>query len=357
MTVGSTRWWCCALVGLAAVVAACGGGGNAEEGMTDAAADRAGFVAALEDSTGLEVLDRSAARCLAGGIVDAVGTDVIIDAGLGPDEFAELESLRAGGIRATRAQRDALAEAFGECLPIEFVFQAVGEITGVEISEEAIECLADEVDTRVFAAWMSEQYVGVGSTSVEEVLLPFQTGSITCKRQLRPDLGAPGDLSLRDGRDAFVEALADALATPVQEDAPIAFDEDEASCVAASVINVLGPQLVEKRTTVAAVLDYIELGVDPVDVGLDVSRGDAERLAREYFRCVDLSAQLRRTLTTFFGAVVDDAVFDCIIDEIDRDAWLVSVADQFEHGLPTDPTEMAEANRPFTEAGERCSQQ
>jgi hypothetical protein len=350
----STSRWRCLFMVIAVTVTACGGGDD-DGDVAGAESDRATYVAALERSGAFSPFDRAMSRCLAEGIVDTVGLDTISDAGLEADDFAELEDLRAGGIRTTRSQRTHLADVFGECIPVEFWFQMFTEMSGVELPDEVVDCIASEVDTRAFSATIAEEYAGTASSGFEEVLAEFQTAGLTCNRRLGPDLGPQGELTLRDGSDAFAEAPASTLATPVQPDLPVTIEADEASCVATAVVDVLGAELEAADTTVADTAAYLS-GIDPSELGLDVSRAQAEELATGYLDCVDVEALTRSIMTTFFGPLIDDDTAECFVAAIDRDAWFTVQAAQFERGLPSDPAELAELNRPFIEAGARCGE-
>jgi hypothetical protein len=151
----------------------------------------------------------------------------------------------------------------------------------------------------------------------------------------------------------FVAALAGALTTPAAPDLPVLIDAAGASCIAAAVVDVLGADLEAAGTTVADTAAYLS-GINPSELGVDVSRAQAEELATEYLGCIDVEALTRSIMTTFFGPLVDDDFVECFAVEMDRDALFTMQAAQFERGTPTDPAEVTELYRPFTEAGARC---
>lgn len=134
------------LVGLGA----CGGDDDDAATTVDVPADRDAYVAEAVAAMGLP--DDGASQCLAGTVVDAIGMERIVEAGLTPDAFARATSFEEMDVTVDDVEPDALRTTLSGCGDLVALFvrdapDAAAEacVRGVMTDELVAESMVDEL--------------------------------------------------------------------------------------------------------------------------------------------------------------------------------------------------------------------
>jgi hypothetical protein len=137
---------------------ACGGdsdvGGGNDEGGEATAAD--GETQLYIDAVADEIADQGdipmddeMAACAAAAMVNLVGVDALVEAGISPEEFGDADSLSELDVEAPVDAAARLGEAFGECdfavLLTAAMAEGFAEAAGTELPAEGTACLEDSM--------------------------------------------------------------------------------------------------------------------------------------------------------------------------------------------------------------------
>jgi hypothetical protein len=170
---------------LLVTLAACGGGAGG--GTGDQAASDEQYVDTLAAAyrlgdEGFGALSADPARCLATVVVDAMGADVLDQAGVTPVQLADATDMRSLPVAAPEGLAGRIHEAIGTCAVLpeleSMMIEAIGAGTGGSMSAENVSCVATAVDdaalSLAFAASM------VDEANVEATAQPFFNGFAAC---------------------------------------------------------------------------------------------------------------------------------------------------------------------------------
>jgi hypothetical protein len=130
---------------------------------TDAAAEP--YVEALADELSGFGVSEDSARCIASGLVDAIGAERLEQEGLTPQEFVELGDFEEAGLEVGDEEVDRLGQHLAGCDLTGFISAAMLAQEEDDWSDESIQCISSAIATE-----------DVGPAMAEFLLLDEQVG-------------------------------------------------------------------------------------------------------------------------------------------------------------------------------------
>jgi hypothetical protein len=178
------------------------------------------------------------AHCMAAAIVDVVGIDVLIGAGISPQELGDADNLAELDVDLANDAASRLAASFHECDLADGLDDALvrgfASDTGAELPPDAAVCLYDNLDEGAVTDAVARRFVDGSDEHVRE---PLVSAVGACPSVMTAVLLAeiPADLppSVQMCIGGFVEGHADLVARSLTSDAPDAGRELGAPLLAA----------------------------------------------------------------------------------------------------------------------------
>lgn len=270
-------------------------------------------------------------RCAGDAVVDAVGLERFRDAGLTPSEVTAIESLADGGVELNDDEVDALGDAIAACLPDELgtVFT---DAVGIAPDSTLEACMSDGIVDAVADA-LARQVVHGEDVTDTVGLAEGMVAGVRCRWKSQPE--GPGSvLTIDDGRAALEGALIGELSAPPSDINTFPPELGELDCFVSTVVDTLGESnLADSGATVRELARFLT-GEGPEVIGIDVTRDQAESLARSYLDCVHPDVLVRAQLE--FAGVPEDTVeplVACIMERLPDDSLLDNAALNFELGV------------------------
>ena len=159
------------VVALIGTLAACGSGSGSSSGKGGDYVDA--MMKSYDDSnSGVKtVLDRSQAKCVAEGTIDAVGVDTLDSAGVSPSDLSKGDAFTTIGKKLTRSQAESLVGVFTDGKCFDFADLVVkeassGSSTFGKLSKTKVHCLFQKLlDDKAFKDAMVNSMLGRSSSS------------------------------------------------------------------------------------------------------------------------------------------------------------------------------------------------